>query len=127
MNISPLELQAIESRLAKNRGEKSGVRMSHATGPAQREAELHEQIRQDVANRGWIGLHGSMAHKTYRTVGEWDWVILADRGRLFLIEVKTTTGKLTAEQLGMKVWAEKLGHGADVVRTFEEYLTVVSI
>ena len=118
-------MQAIESRLAKNRGEKSEVGMCHQTVPAQRETELHEQIRQDITNRGWIGLHGSMAHKTYRTVGEWDWVILADRGRLFLIEVKTTTGKLTAEQLGMKVWAEKLGHCADVVRTFEEYLDVV--
>ena len=44
----------------------------------EREAELHEQIRADVARRGWIGFHGSMAHRTHRTVGEPDWVIIAD-------------------------------------------------
>jgi hypothetical protein len=86
------------------------------------EADLHEDILAYCRGRGWIALHGSMAQATGRTLGEWDFVIVAHCGRTFLIECKTATGKLTPEQAGMKAWAEKLGHAPKVVRSMEEFL-----
>lgn len=86
---------------------------------------LHNEILKECEKRGWLAFHGSTAHRTYRTVGEFDFIILADRGRNFHIECKTKTGKLTPEQAGIHKWANKLGHCPYVVRSFEEFLEVV--
>lgn len=91
----------------------------------QDEEELHNAILDDCRRRGWIAFHGSMAHRTKRTEGEPDFEILADGGRSFYIEAKTSTGKERPAQLGMRIWAEKLGHKIHTVRSFEEYLAVV--
>ena len=40
------------------------------------ESDLHDFILQDCAAQGWLALHGSMAHRTYRTPGEPDFIIL---------------------------------------------------
>jgi hypothetical protein len=95
-----------------------------ASGPSvgvEDESDLHRDILADCKARGWIVLHGSMAHASRRTIGEPDFVILADRGRVFLIEAKSKSGKLKPEQLALKVWAETLGHTPHVVRSMEEY------
>lgn len=89
-----------------------------------REFELHAQILDECTRRGWICFHGSMAHKTKRVLGEPDFQILADGGRLLLIEAKTRRGKLSHEQAAMQAWARKLGHTIHVVRSFSEFLEV---
>ena len=89
------------------------------------ELDFHEDILAYCRGRGWIALHGSMAEATHRNEGEWDFVIVAEEGRVFLIECKTATGKLTQAQAGMKAWAEKLGHAPKVVRSFAEFLEAV--
>ena len=89
------------------------------------EKELHHQIMRYCERRGWVCLHGSMAHKAYRTVGEFDFVILAAHGRVFLIECKTKRGKLTVEQEGLQRWALNLGHYPHVVRSYQQFLTIV--
>jgi hypothetical protein len=66
-----------------------------------------------------------MAHRTFRVVGEPDFQICADHGRTFLVEVKARKGKLTAEQLGLAIWAERLGHKIHLVRSVAEFLEVV--
>lgn len=86
------------------------------------ESKLHQDIRDECARRGWIALHGSMAHRAMRTPGEWDFVIVADQGRTFFVEAKTRTGKLTVEQAAMKHWAENLGHKPMVVRSLAEFV-----
>lgn len=86
-----------------------------------READLHSEIIAHCKSKGWIYFHGSMAHKAMRTVGEPDFTILADNGRVFFVEAKTKDGKLTAEQLGLKMWAEKLGHMVWTVRSMEMF------
>lgn len=88
------------------------------------ESRLHQQILTECKGRGWLAFHGSMAHATYRTQGEPDFIILADLGRVFFIEAKSKTGKLTSEQLGVCAWAEKLGHKVSVVRSFGEFLNL---
>jgi hypothetical protein len=89
------------------------------------EAELHEAVYAECRRRGWIAFHGSMAARTHRTLGEPDFVILADSGRVLLIECKTKTGKLSPEQAAMIAHAAKLGHRIHVVRSVKEFLEVV--
>ena len=127
--ITPFEAQQMQERLAWNRRKPLDPldslpceKLAQGVGC---EADLHNDILEDCKARGWIALHGSMAQATGRTLGEWDFVIVADYGRVFLIECKTKTGKLTPEQAGMKAWAEKLGHKPSVVRSMAEYLEAI--
>jgi Holliday junction resolvase-like predicted endonuclease len=87
-----------------------------------REAELHEQIFDECRRRGWIALHGSMAERTCRTLGEPDFVVLAGGGRVLFVECKSRTGKLSPAQAALKHHAEKLGHTVHVVRSMAEFL-----
>lgn len=91
-----------------------------------READLHVEIFDECRRRGWIALHGSMAERTCRTLGEPDFVILADGGRVLFVECKSRTGKLSPAQAALKFHAEKLGHTVHVVRSMEEFLAVVN-
>ena len=90
------------------------------------ERKLHEEIFDECRRRGWIALHGSMAERTCRTLGEPDFTILADRGRVLFVECKSRTGKLSPAQAALKYHAEKLGHRVNVVRSFEEFLGVIA-
>ena len=86
-----------------------------------REAELHEAIFDECRRRCWIALHGSMAERTCRTLGEPDFVILAGEGRVLLVECKSRTGKLSPAQFALKHHAERLGHTVHVVRSLVEF------
>ena len=90
-----------------------------------REAELHEEIFDECRRRGWIALHGSMAERTCRTLGEPDFVILAGAGRVLFVECKTRTGKLSPAQAALKHHAEKLGHTIHVVRSLDDFLNLL--
>ena len=87
---------------------------------------MHEEVFAECRRRGWIALHGSMAERTCRTLGEPDFVILADGGRVLFVECKTKTGKLSPAQAALKFHAEKLGHTVHVVRSMEDFLAVVN-
>ena len=101
-------------------------RPSPGTGGVPREAELHEEIFDECRRRGWIALHGSMAERTCRTLGEPDFVILADGGRVLFVECKSRAGKLSPSQAALKFHTEKLGHAVHVVRSMEEFFSVVN-
>ncbi len=88
----------------------------------EREKDLHNAILAECRQRGWLALHGSMAHRSMRNLGEQDFTILLPHGKTLLLEAKSTKGKLRPEQLGIKMMAEKLGHAYVVVRTLEEFL-----
>lgn len=90
--------------------------------PVEDESELHQAILDECKRRGWLALHGSMAHRTHRSLGEPDAVILCDGGRVLLIEAKSKTGKLRPEQAALHAWATKLGHKVWVVRNMDEFL-----
>lgn len=98
---------------------------SNGGEPVDCEQDLHEQIRKECAGRGWLAFHGSMAHRTFRTQGEPDWVILAGQGRTILCECKASKGKLSTEQVGIALWASKLGHTVYVVRSIADFIAVV--
>jgi hypothetical protein len=103
-----------ESRV-EGRGSKAAV---------SREVDLHEEIFDECRRRGWIALHGSMAERTCRTLGEPDFVILADGGRVLFVECKSRSGKLSPAQAALKFHAEKLGHAVHVVRSLGQFLEV---
>ena len=111
-------------RVARNkiRGSVSDVTIEMEAEP--RESDLHDKIADECRRRGWICFHGSTAHRTRRTIGEPDCIILADGGRVFLCELKSRTGKLRPEQAAMKAWAEKLQHTVHVIRSMSEFLAL---
>lgn len=90
-----------------------------------RESDLHAKIFDECRRRGWIALHGSMSERSHRTLGEWDFTVVADNGRVFFVEAKTASGKLSAEQQALIAWAKKLGHCVHVVRSFTEFLNLL--
>lgn len=76
---------------------------------------------------GWVAFRGSMAHATFRTPGEPDFVALTPRGGVLLVEAKTRTSKQSTPQLGVAAWAELLGHRVFVVRSELQFEALVAI
>jgi hypothetical protein len=100
------------------------VEPSKASGEAL-ESDLHEKIFAECRHRGWIAFHGAMSNRTHRTLGEPDFVILADAGRVFLVECKAAKGKLSKDQQSMNFHARVLGHEIHCVRSIEQFLAIV--
>jgi len=115
------EVESFNRRHAKP----SPVKIVDAAPPEKRESELHEKIMAACRVRGWIYFHGSMATRTRRTIGEPDFIVLADGGRVFFVEVKTAKGKLSPEQFSMQHHAAKLGHTVHVVRSMGDFYKVI--
>jgi hypothetical protein len=91
------------------------------------EEDLHYAIMEECERKQWIYLHGSMAHRSRRTVGEPDFTILADGGRVFFIECKRKSGKRSTEQLGLAMWSEKLGHTIHLVKNIEQFRIIAGL
>lgn len=72
--------------------------------------------------RGWVYYHGAIGKRTHRTEGEPDFIILANQGRLLLVECKKKGGKVTDKQLAGIVQARRLGHFIRVVHNIDEFL-----
>jgi len=93
----------------------------------QRESALHKQINLECHRRGYIALHGAMHKATARTAGEPDFIVLLPNGKVALVEVKTTNGKLSDDQERLHGKAWELGHKVHVVRSFLEFLDVLKM
>ena len=135
MRMSRTEFETLQaSQRAKAKGEKFSETVKRMNEQGSREADLHVLILNECKRRGWIAFHGSMAHSTFRTPGEPDFVILGTYNygqertqgpAVYLIEAKADKGKLSPSQLAIHAWAAKLGHTVHVVRSFNEFLEVV--
>lgn len=90
-----------------------------------REIDLHNHIIAYCRSVGWQYLHGSMAAETHRTLGEPDFIILADGGRVLFVECKTTVGKLSPAQRDFAAHAARNGHTVHIVRSMEEFLKLL--
>lgn len=109
----------LANREAKEKIKTSPENHSADPGP---ESELHNKIIKHCRDNGWIYFHGSMATRTHRTVGEADFCCLLPNGVVLFIECKSATGKLTPQQLALKVWMEKLGHTLHVIRSYSGFI-----
>jgi len=100
--------------------------LTYTSGIATREADLHQQIIDHCAYRGWLVLHSRMDMRCTQTVGSPDFTILLDGGRILFVECKTKDGKLSREQAALHAWAQKLGHIVHVVRSAEQFWDLIS-
>jgi hypothetical protein len=124
MRMSRTEFEALQ---AAQRRKLTGKLDSPPAEGCDNESKLHAEIINECKLRGWIVFHGSMAHATFRTPGEPDFILLAaNPPRTFLIEAKTRTGKLSPDQQAIHHWAARLGHKIHVVRSLSEFLEVIS-
>lgn len=119
MGFSELDFQNMEARV--NRGRKTPV----APDAEANESDLHNKIIRFCKERNWIYFRGSMAHKAMRVLGEPDFTILASHGRVFFVECKSKTGKLSPEQMGIQLAASILGHTVHAVRSLREFTEIV--
>jgi len=116
VTFSQSDMLAHEARM--NRGIKTPV----DTDAVAEESDLHSQIINHCLASGWIYLHGSMSTRTSRTLGEPDFIIIASLGRVFFVECKSKSGKLSPAQQNMIHHARCLDTTIHVVRSIREFL-----
>lgn len=117
MRLSLGEFLAVQARLNATKRRQPAPQEG-----VEHESDLHQQILDFCKRNGWLCLHGSMAHRTKRVLGEPDFVCVLPGGRVALVECKSRTGKLSTDQLALQMLAEKLGHKVHVVRTLQEFV-----
>jgi hypothetical protein len=120
MGISSIQFQEMLARTERNRG-----RSQAPADAVEDESELQNDIERECLRRGWLPLRSRMDRKNTRRKGECDFIILADCARVFLVETKSKTGKLSVEQQGFIAHARKLGKPVFVVRSMAEFYNVV--
>lgn len=113
------QVNSYEARSVARRGTRGPLPPDR--GP---ERELHDKIEQECKRRGWKAVHSRMDRPTTVGEGVCDFIIFADRGRMFHVECKASKGKLSMEQLAFIAWIEKLGHRAYVVDSFQQFLEI---
>lgn len=91
------------------------------------ESPLHAEISAFCKVNMWLPLHGSMAHRTHRTVGEPDFVVAVGEGVTVWAEAKSKTGKLSDAQQALKAWLAKLGITLYEIRTVAEFANAVNV
>lgn len=110
---------------AYNRKATSRIIESQRNTPVESEPDLHDDILDFCRERGWIAVHSRMDRKTTQAVGIADFIIAAAQGRVFWIEVKSKSGKLSVAQKGFAMQLDKLGHECFLVRSMDDFREVV--
>jgi hypothetical protein len=86
---------------------------------------LHHPIIEECKRRGWKYVHSDPTRRTTCGDGVCDFIIYADRGRMFHVECKALNGKLSMEQRIFIVWVEHLGHKVHVITAMSEFMEAV--
>lgn len=94
---------------------------SNSDDGVERESDLHEYVAGRCRANGWLFFHGSMAHRTHRTLGEPDFIVACERGVTLFVECKSRSGKVTPEQQAVIAMASRLGHSASVISSRNEW------
>ncbi len=84
---------------------------------------LHEKIAGHCKMKGWYVVHSRMDMPATNGLGTPDFII-ATRSGTFYIEAKRKGKKPTAEQRSAIHWLKTLGHTAEIVWSFDEFLEV---
>ena len=87
------------------------------------EASLHDQIAAELKRRQWYFVHSRTDRATTQAKGVPDFIIARPDGVTLWLEIKLPKGKLTPEQAGTIHWLRRLGHRAEVIYSFEEFLS----
>ena len=124
MSFSELDLQTMQTRLARNRRTVPAVATLDAV-PDGEEAKLHEQIIAELRALRWLYSHSRMDKRATVQPGTPDFTIFPPGGKAFFVECKTRTGKLTAEQTAFKHCAEASDYRFALVRSMAEFHAAV--
>ncbi len=120
--ITPQQFREMEIRL--NSASKSALPRESQSDSLD-ESDLQYRIVDYCRSKGWFPICSGMHKRTSTPIGTPDFVIYADRGRVFTIETKSKTGKQTPEQLGIQLMLDMLGHKYYLVRSYEQFLEIV--
>ena len=122
MSISLAQYLKMEQRV--NRGKPDAKVRWSILNSVEKELQLHDSILRECDRRGWLVVHARMDEPTTVARGVPDFIIFAD-GLVLLIECKTKIGKLTCDQLAWHAWAKKMGQTVHVVRSIDEFLSLL--
>ena len=96
--------------------------LSHFDG---KEAELHRLILDECARRRFYVVHSRCDRSTTQQKGVPDMLVAMPDGKTLWIEVKVGKNKLTAEQNVTRHVLAALDHKFYVVRSLNEFLTII--
>lgn len=113
-------------RFTREQYERWAVKHGRPAEP-QRESDLHALIMDDCRAMGWQFFHGAMSARTHRTLGEPDFIIAADGGRVLWVECKRRGQKLSPEQRAVEAGLRVNGHVLHVVHDWEEWSIVKAL
>jgi len=121
------EYLALQARIIAGKLRKTGEKAvdSEPQTPTGHESDLHFDVIAELRRRGWLYFRGNMGERTGRTLGEPDFTIIGSKGRVFFVELKTRTGKLSPAQLAVMTHANSLGSQIHVVRSMKEFHAIV--
>lgn len=91
------------------------------------ESKLHESII-DYCNSQWPRwkfIRARMDKRSTIQTGAQDFTIFMPASRMICVECKRRDGKLSTDQHAWALEMQKLGHPVHVVRSFDEFLTLV--
>lgn len=102
------------------------VELAKVEGGEAKESDLHDKIMAECKRRGWCVVHSRMDRATTTASGVADFIIFADKARLFVVEAKNCTGKLSPAQNAFRAHLAMLGHACVAVRSFREFANYVN-
>lgn len=87
-----------------------------------REKDLHEQIQEFCASKGWICIHSRYDRPATNQAGTPDCIIATDDGRTLWVELKRRGGKCSPAQNAMLAWLVKNKQKAFVASSLQEFV-----
>ena len=123
-NLTPMQYALVVERLKRSTPSREA-----AGEPAVRlrERDLHDAILVECRRRGFAVIHARMDRASTIAVGAPDFIIGMPAGFTLWLEVKGPKGKPTPAQLGWLRHLQKLGHRAHLVRSLDEFLSLVNV
>jgi hypothetical protein len=91
-----------------------------------KERAIHDAILAECRRRGLRVVHSRMDRATTVSLGTPDFIIALPGARTLWLEVKTLHGRLRLEQEAWLMILQTLGHEVHVIRSFEEFLSVLT-
>ena len=133
MRLSQQQFAALQARMIASKNKTHPFRREQVDRSkagqqdwAADERDLHADVLEECRRRGWLAFNGRMDRRSHRTVGEPDFTILADGGRVIFCELKSKRGKKSEQQRGIEVMAAVLGHKIHEVRSLREFVEIAN-
>ncbi len=121
MRMTQADVERHNARVAK----RTTTPLTDAAHCAASERQLHDEIESELKRRGWFYAHSRMDLPTTQALGIPDFQIAAPDGLTYWIEAKGPKTKVTPEQAGALHWLQRLGHKTGIVRSIEEFISII--